>query len=140
MPNLRSLGFSPRIIIVWYFIHRSMVQLKLIFVYNARYRLKGLIHCKIRIIIFFQRHLLKRLSFCHWIFFALLLKLLMNGWGYFWASDSTLLINLSISTPIPHYLGYCNLSWNQVILDLQTCHCRANWLVSSRSLAFAHEF
>lgn len=140
MPNLRSLGFSPRIIIVWYFIHRSMVHFKLIFVYNARYRLKGLIHCKIRIIIFFQRHCWKDYPFA--IEFSL-----HFCWNCSWMGGvifgPQILLYWSICLSLCQFhttLVTVFLSWNQVILDLQTCHCLADWLVSSRSLAFAHEF
>ena len=49
-----------------------------------------------------QHHLLKRVSFSHFIFLALSVLV------YFWAFCSVPLIHVSLSVPIPCGFDYCN--------------------------------
>ena len=59
---------------------------------------------------FFQDHLLKRLSLHHFILLPPLSKVrwTLGMWIYFWTVYSVLLIQMSVSVPVPYCFDYCN--------------------------------
>lgn len=85
----------------------------------------------------FCLHLLKSLSFLHWIAFAPLLKM---NWPYMCELVDSLVCSLDLfdclytTTTVSWWLTFYNNSWNHIILVLQLC----NFLVMSS--IFSHNF
>ena len=75
--------FSYRILMVSYLAFRSFTHVEFIFVYGVRkWSSFILLHVAVQ---FSQHHLLKRLSFFHWMFFPALSKM---SWPYVCGSNS----------------------------------------------------
>ena len=76
-------AFSSRILMASYLMFRSFIHFEFIFLYGIRkWSSFILLHVAVQ---FSQHHLLKRLSFFHWIFFPALSKM---SWPYICGSNS----------------------------------------------------
>ena len=113
--------FSSKSFIVFQFTLGTMTYFELIFVWCVVSILFCLWIANLSLwilfcIVFFQHHLLKRLSFFRWIAFTPLSGI---NWlqlcVYFWVPCSVSLMSVTIS-PIPHSPDNwsCTMSWNQI--------------------------
>ena len=94
--------FSSRSFIVSGLTLRSLIHVEFIFVYGVR-------KCSSFILLqvvdqFSQHHLLKRLSFLHFIFLLLLLYSCVSL--FFWAFYAVPLICISVFVPVPYCFDY----------------------------------
>ena len=132
--------FSSKRFIVLALTLGSTIHLELIFMHHIG---KGfnfvLLHVNI---LLFQYHLLKRLSFPHWMNLATLCKnqLTINIRIYFWILNSVPSFQV---LPVLHWLDYCSFVvrfWNWKAWVLQLCSPLSRLLWLCRPLAFLHDF
>ena len=87
-------------------VFKSLSHFEFIFVYGVRVCSNFIdLHVAVQLS---RHHLLKRLSFFHYIFLHPLSKVDCSMWIYFWALYSVPLIHMSFFVPIPHCLDYCS--------------------------------
>lgn len=134
--------FSSLSYIFFSLMFKSLIYSELNFCiwYNMRVQLHFFfLHMDIQ---FFQNHLLKSLSFFHWMILAFLFKVHLAIYAriYFWALSSIPLVYVLVFILIPHCLDDCNFSkfWNQEEWDFQICSSfwRLFWLLESPEISY----
>ena len=86
---------------------KSLIHFEFIFVYGVRECSNFILsHVAVQ---FSQHHLLKRLSFLHYILASFMKdKVTIYAWVYVWAFYPVPLIYISVFVPVPYCLAYCS--------------------------------
>ena len=113
--------FSSRILLISHLTFRFFIHFEFIFVYGIR---KCSTFILLYVVIqFSQHHLLKRLSFSHWIFFLLCQRVVDHRvvCPFLFFFYSVPLIYVSV-VPVPQScLQLCNIAWSLKLWCLQLC-------------------
>ena len=107
-PMLKKLllMFSSRIFMISGVTFESLIHCEFIFAYNIRkWSSLILLYAAVQVS---QHHLLRRLSFSHWIYFPVLSKVGHIVWVHFSVFYFVLLFYASIFMPVPHCLDHYN--------------------------------